>query len=55
MNFEEISHQLNAIEEAIPKLKDLISDIQNCSTETSKMILVAALKKYSTPISEFKL
>ena len=55
MNIEAIEDQLNAIEEALPKLKAVVADVKACSSEISKTILTSAIKKFSAPIVEFKL
>lgn len=55
MNIESIETQLTSIEEALPKLKAIVSDVKACSSDISKTILISAIKKISTPILEFKL
>lgn len=55
MNIESIEQQLAAIEEALPKLKAVVNDVKACSSDISKTILMSAIKKFSTPIVDFKL
>lgn len=54
MNIEAIEQQLVAIEEALPKIKEIIADVKSCNSEISKTILASAIKKFSTPIVDFK-
>lgn len=55
MNIIAIESQLASIEEAIPKIKEIIADIKACNSEISKTILTSAIKKFSAPIIDFKL
>lgn len=55
MMINEIEQQLSAIEEAIPKIKDILNDLKLCTSDTTKQILMAAIKKYANPIIDFKI
>lgn len=55
MNIEAIEEQLTAIEETLPKLKAVVADVKACSSDISKTILTSAIKKFSAPITDFKL
>lgn len=56
MDIDLIEKQLCIIEnETLPKMKDLLADIKLCTTDTSRNILLAAMKKYSVALSEFTL
>lgn len=55
MDTEFVEKQLATIEEALPKLKAIIGDVKTCNSEISKTILMSAVKKFSTPIIDFKL
>ena len=55
MNIEEIETQINALEETIGKLKELIADAKVCSSDITKTLISSAIKKYATSISDFKI
>lgn len=55
MNIDEIEQQIQQIEEILPKLKDIVSDMKLCNNDTTKQILAAAIKKYANPLVEFKI
>ena len=54
MNIEEIENKLNAVEETVNKLKELLADAKVCSSEITKMLISSAIKKYAASISDFK-
>lgn len=55
MNIEEIETKINALEETIGKLKELIADAKVCSSDITKTLISSAIKKYATSISDFKI
>lgn len=55
MNIEEIESRLNALEETISKVKDLVADAKVCTSEITKTLISSAVKKYAASIADFKL
>ena len=55
MNIEAVDKQLVAIEEVLPKLKEVVGDVKFCNSDISKTILMSAIKKLLAPIVDFKL
>jgi len=55
MEIDEIEKKLSDVKDVILKVEELISDIKVCSSDTSKTILLAAIKKYASVIAEFKI
>ena len=55
MNIEEVERKLNSLEETIGKLKELVADAKVCSSEITKTLILSAVKKYASTISDFKL
>ena len=55
MNIEEIESKLNALEETIGKVKDLVADAKVCTSEITKTLISSAVKKYAASIADFKL
>lgn len=53
MSIEHIEDHLVQVEEAIPKMKELIADLKLCNSELSKTVLMSALKKISRPLLDF--
>ena len=55
MSTKLIEDRLMQVEEALPKMKDLIADLKICNSDISKEVLMLALKKISRPLVDFDL
>ncbi len=55
MFIELVEDNLSKIEEALPKMKELIADFKVCNSAISKAVLMSALKKISQPLVDFNL
>lgn len=51
----EMEKQILQIEDAIPKIKELLTDVRACTSETARTILAAAIRKYAAVLTEFKI
>lgn len=55
MSFKPVEDRLAQVEEALPKMKELIADLKICNSDFSKEVLMLALKKISRPLVDFNL
>ena len=55
MNIEDVENKLNALEETVGKIKDLIADAKVCTSEITKTLISSAVKKYAASIADFKI
>lgn len=52
---KELEAKLQPVKESLIKVDELLNDVKNCSGETTKALILQAIKKYAAPIVEFKL
>ena len=55
MNIEELENKMNALEDTISKMKDLLADLKICNSDITKTLISSAIKKYAATIADFKI
>lgn len=53
-SIKELEAKLAPVKEGILKIDELMRDIKNCSGDTTKSLILQAVRKYASPIVEFK-
>lgn len=54
-SLKELEEKLHSVKDSIIKIDELLTDVKNCTGDTTKGLILQAIRKYANPIVEFKL